>query len=198
VRVTSNFRVFSVGPTPRYTHEHMTISLQLAKEADLPAIVAIMNAAFRGTEAERGWSSEGGYIKATRTSESLLSEEIAEGVHYLLAKDEVTSVLQGCVSLQALSLEKWHLGSLTVDPELQNTGFGRKLLGSAEDYAAMRGARTIEMTVVNIRDALISWYERRGYRLTDETRSFPYGDHRYGTPTRSDLKFVVLEKHLRG
>jgi GNAT superfamily N-acetyltransferase len=156
-----------------------------------------MNAAFRGTEAERGWSIEAGYIVGDRRSESLLSEEIAECARFLLAKDDVTSVLNGCVSLQPLSAEKWYLGSLTVDPAQQNTGFGRELLGAAEDYAALQGARTIEITVVNVRDALISWYERRGYRLTGGTHPFPYGDHRYGTPTRSDLEFVVLERHLR-
>ncbi len=38
------------------------------------------------------------------------------------------------------------------------------------------------MTVVNVREALIAWYERRGYQRTGETRPFPYGDNRYGTP----------------
>ncbi|WP_158942338.1 GNAT family N-acetyltransferase [Granulicella sp. S190] len=175
----------------------MTIPLQPAKETDFPAIIAIMNAAFRGAEGEQGWSVELGFITGERINESLLREEISKGALYLLAKDEVTSDLQGCVSLQAISPEKWYLGSLTVGPALQNTGFGRALLSAAEEYTVKHGARTIEMTVVNVRDTLISWYERRGYRQTGETRPFPYGDHRYGTPTRSDLEFVVLERHLR-
>jgi hypothetical protein len=61
----------------------------------------------------------------------------------------------------------------------------------------MHGAGTIEMTVVNVRKSLISRYQRRGYRLTGKTRPFPYGDDRFGTPTRGDLEFVVLERHLR-
>jgi ribosomal protein S18 acetylase RimI-like enzyme len=175
----------------------MSISLQLAEEIDLPAIVAIMNAAFRGTSAEQSWSVETRYVTGNRTNELLLREEIAAGAQFLLAKEDVTSDLQGCVSLQALSPERWYLGSLTVNPALQNTGLGRKLLRSAEEYAVVHGARTMEMTVVNVRDALISWYERRGYYLTGETRPFPYGDNRFGMPTRNDLEFVVLEKHLR-
>lgn len=171
----------------------MTVALQSATETDLPAIVAIMNAAFRGTE---GWSIEAEYITGERTNESLLSEEIAGGAQYLVAKDDLTSVLNGCVSLKAISPEKWYLGSLTVEPALQKTGFGRTLLGAAEAYASMHGARTIEITVVHVRDALIRWYERRGYRRTGETRPFPYGDDRYGTPKRADLEFVVLERNL--
>ncbi len=137
-----------------------------------------------------------GFITGSRTTESLLREEIAAGARLLLAKDVLTSALQGCVSLRALSSEKWYLGALTVDPALQNAGFGRELLSSAEEYAAVHGARMIEMTVVNVRDALIAWYERRGYHLTGETRPFPYGDDRFGVPTRSDLEFVVLSKSL--
>lgn len=156
-----------------------------------------MNGAFRGAEVEQGWSIEAGYITGNRTDESLLRKEIAGGAHFLLATDGSTPVLQGCVSLQAFSPETWYLGSLTVNPALQNTGFGRRLLHAAEEYATVRGARRIEMTVVNVRDALISWYERRGYRRTGETRPFPYGGNPFGTPTRDDLEFVVLEKRLR-
>jgi len=52
------------------------------------------------------------------------------------------------------------------------------------------------MTVIRQRPELIAWYERRGYRLTGERRSFPYGDERFGQPNRDDLEFVVLEKTL--
>ena len=52
------------------------------------------------------------------------------------------------------------------------------------------------MSVINVREALIAWYLRRGYHKTGETRPFPYGDDRFGTPLRDDLGFVVLEKNL--
>jgi ribosomal protein S18 acetylase RimI-like enzyme len=172
------------------------LSLQLATDSDIPAIVTLMNAAFRGIEAELGWSTEAGYITGARTNETLIYEEIAEGAHFLLLHDPQTAALQGCVSLKALSSEVWYLGSLTVDPALQNSGFGRMLLSAAEDYAFARGARTIEMTVVGIRDTLIAWYERRGYARTGEVRPFPYGDDRFGTPMRDDLDFVVFRKSL--
>ena len=116
----------------------MPLSLQLAKETDLPSIVALMNLAFRGPSTDHSWNVEC-FIKGTRTDESLLREEIAEGAHILLVKDPATSKLQGCVSLHALSPQKWYLGSLTVDPALQNAGFGGQLLRSAEQYAFARG-----------------------------------------------------------
>jgi ribosomal protein S18 acetylase RimI-like enzyme len=85
---------------------------------------------------------------------------------------------------------------LTVRPDLQDRQLGRGLLEAAEAHAAARGARRVRITVVNIRDTLIAWYERRGYVLTGETEPFPYGDLRFGEPQRDDLAFVVLEKAL--
>lgn len=172
----------------------MTLPLELATESDLPAIVELMNAAFRGTDGIRGWSIEADCISGQRTDESLLSEEIAGGALYLLARED--SALKGCVSLEAGTPEKWHMGSLAVRPDAQKTGFGSELLSAAEDYAVKHGARTIEMTVLSVRNALILWYERRGYRRTGELRPFPYGDKRFGTPTRDDLEFMVFEKGL--
>jgi hypothetical protein len=52
------------------------------------------------------------------------------------------------------------------------------------------------MSVVNVRDALIAWYVRRGYHKTGETEPFPYGDDRFGAPLRDDLSFLVLAKDL--
>ena len=172
----------------------MSFSLQPSGPTDLASIATMMNAAFRGTANTKGWSTEEGYITGARTNESLLRDEIAGGAVFLLAKDDETQALRGCVSLQAQTPDKWYLGSLTVDPTLQNAGFGRQLLAAAEEYARQSGALCIEMTVVNLRETLIAWYERRGYRQTGETRPFPYGDDRFGTPTRDDLAFVVLQK----
>ena len=52
------------------------------------------------------------------------------------------------------------------------------------------------MTVIDIRDELIAFYERRGYHRTGILKPFPYGDERFGLPMRDDLRFEVLEKAL--
>ncbi len=71
------------------------------------------------------------------------------------------------------------------------------MIEAAEAEAAARFAATrMEMTVIRQRAELIAWYERRGYRLTGETRPFPLDDPRFGLPRTRDLAFVVLEKPL--
>jgi ribosomal protein S18 acetylase RimI-like enzyme len=87
---------------------------------------------------------------------------------------------------------------LTVRPDRQAAGIGRRLLAAAEKYAAAElGASYLEMTVIGARAELIAWYERRGYARTGERRPFPYGDERFGLPRRPDLDFEVLRKTLR-
>ena len=54
----------------------------------------------------------------------------------------------------------------------------------------------MRMSVINKRDELIAYYERRGYVRTGEVEPFPYGDDRFGQPKVDDLEFVLLSKPL--
>jgi hypothetical protein len=51
--------------------------LQPADAADIPAIVKLMNAAYRGTGPDAGWNSEADFIEGDRTSEAGLRQELA-------------------------------------------------------------------------------------------------------------------------
>ncbi|SOB87123.1 Acetyltransferase (GNAT) family protein [Sphingomonas guangdongensis] len=169
-----------------------------AEDADIPAIVSLLNRAYRGSGAEAGWNSEAGYIAGDRTTEALLRADLLAHPAASLLKwiDPESKETTGCVWLQPLGTGQWYMGSLATDPVRQNAGAGRKLLEAAEQYVRAKGGDRIRITVVNVRDTLIAWYERRGYTLTGETEPFPYDDDRFGTPLRDDLMFVVMEKWL--
>jgi DNA-binding MarR family transcriptional regulator/GNAT superfamily N-acetyltransferase len=171
-------------------------NLQAAVDADVPAIVSLMNRAYRGTGTEAGWNSEADYIAGDRTSEALLREEVAAKPDAALLVWRTPEDVQGCVWLAPLSEGAWYLGSLTVDPRVQNAGLGRQLLAASEQWVRERGGREIRMTVVNVRDSLIAWYARRGFQPNGETEPFPYDDARFGVPKRHDLSFIVLRKQL--
>jgi len=172
--------------------------LQPAVETDYPAIVDLANLAYRGTGESASWNVEAGIIEGQRLNDSLLREELAAkpDAHLLTCRDASDGPLLGTVWLEPKLGSAWYLGLLTVRPDLQNRHIGRRLLAAAEEFAKERGAERIRMTVVNVREALIAWYQRRGYALTGETEPFPYGDARFGKPLRDDLHFVVLQKDL--
>jgi predicted N-acetyltransferase YhbS len=172
------------------------VELKAATEADYPAIVALTNRAFRQTGPEASWNVEG-VIEGDRISEELLREDLAKAPdgHLLIWRDPDGEHV-GHVRLEPAEEGAWYLGLLTVRPDRQDQQLGRRLLTASEDFARERGATRIRMTVVNTRDTLIAWYLRRGYAATGETKPFPYGDDRFGRPTRDDLSFVVLERAI--
>ena len=85
----------------------------------------------------------------------------------------------------------------SVSPALQGGGVGKSVLAEGERIVRDEwGARVMRMTVIDIRNELIAFYERRGYVRTGIYKPFPYGDERFGVPRRPDLRFEVLEKPL--
>lgn len=170
------------------------MSLTPASVADLPALVELVNAAYRGGA---GWTHEADYLEGVRTTlEAITEEHAAQPGALLLYRHGPEAELIGCVRLEPAAEGAWFLGLLSVRPGQQDQGVGRLILEAAETLARERGGRLIRMKVVNIRDTLIAWYGRRGYALTGETQPFPYHDDRFGRPQRDDLCFVVLEKAL--
>ena len=163
--------------------------------ADLPALHALVESAYRGDSARRGWTHEADMLGGQRTDEAGLAEVITDPQqHILLAEQD--NALVGCVQLNAKGDGTAYLGLLAVDPALQASGIGAQLIAACETAARETfGATRMEMTVIDGRTELIAYYQRKGYALTGERRPFPMGDDRFGLPIRQ-LEFVVLEKSL--
>lgn len=176
-----------------------------AVETEFPAIVDLVNSAYRGQGAQAGWTTEAGYIDGQRIDLESLKEDLADSPNAVLLtlRDEDGGPLLGCVWIEpdgevppedAKRGGAWYLGMLTIRPDQQDRQLGRALLAHGEAFAQGLGAKRVRMTVVHLRDTLIAWYQRRGYALTGETKPFPVGE-RFGKPQR-ELSFVVLEKAL--
>jgi GNAT superfamily N-acetyltransferase len=172
--------------------------LQRATEADYPEVIDLANVAYRGIGPAQSWNLETGILEGQRLNDSLLREDLAAkpDARLLIWRDDPSDPLLGTVWLEPQDDGVWYLGLFTIRPELQNRQLGRTLLAAAEDFAKQHGCRRIRMTVLNVRDTLIGWYQRRGYTATGETQPFPYGDERFGKPLRDDLHFIVLEKDI--
>ncbi len=165
---------------------------------DLDDVVELVNLSYRGLSAQAGWTHEHDWIAGPRTTRGGLEGELSAPAVIFGLRD-AAGTLQACVLLDMARsgpARDGYIGMLTVRPDLQDAGLGRRMLAYAEDEARRRGARRARMTVLSIRDSLIAWYERRGYARTGETQPFPYDDDRFGTPRRADLEFVLLEKAL--
>ncbi len=168
---------------------------------ELAEVADLVNAAYRGEGGQVGWTSEAGIVDGRRTTLSALREDLAAANRASILTLREDGRLLACLRLElsyaADGQPVCYVGMLAVHPCAQDRGLGRALLRRAEDAGWSAGARAARMTVVSIRQSLIGWYERQGYRRTGETQQFPYEDARFGTPLRPDLEFVVLEKQLQ-
>ena len=160
---------------------------------DIPALVTLINSAYRGETSKKGWTTEAHLLEGKRTDEEEMTEILQDPKNTILKFTENDKII-GSVLL----VEKGHqlyLGMLTVSPELQNSGIGKKLLAEAEIHAKTLGLSSIIMTVISVREELITWYKRHGYVDTGEKEAFPEsGIH--VTVSAVPLEFIFLEKQL--
>ena len=171
------------------------LRLRDAVPADVPAVVALVESAYRGDASRAGWTTEADMLDGQRVDPVGVGEIVARsGNRVLLA--EVDGRLLACCHLERQG-SACYFGMFSVKPTQQGGGIGRRMIVEAERLARDEWKCTkMEMTVISIRDELIAWYERRGYRRSGVFKPFPYGDERFGIPKRDDLRFELLVKDL--
>ncbi len=169
-------------------------AISIATASDIPAILNLLNSAYRGESSKQGWTTEANLIAGdVRTDANSLAELMAtEGVVFLkfLSAD---NVLTGCVNLQPRA-DKIYLGMFSVSPVQQGGGIGKRILTAAEEYARRQHCSAIFMHVITDRIELIQWYIRRGYVDTGKRIDF----HEDGLTGKhmKPLQFMVLEKKI--
>ena len=187
-----------------------------AEAADVDAVVALVESAYRGEASRAGWTTEADLLDGRRTGADEIAALLADPHSLLLLacrNDNIgddtlpDDTLRVDTTADGTLLASAHVqrrdaiayfGMFAVRPGLQGRGVGRAVLAEAERIARDEWLCTsMRMTVIVQRAALIDWYLRRGYARTGEYAPFPYGDARFGIPRRDDLRFETLAKSLR-
>ena len=170
------------------------MEIQISTEADIGALVALMDSAYRGEVSRNGWTSEGDlFIGDKRTDESTISELMKKPTAVFLKHINEVGEIDACVLLNRKE-NRIYLGMFSVSPTAQGKGLGKKLLAAADDYAREQQCSSIFMTVITVRTELIAWYERHGYKKTGRVLPFPV-DEKFGIP-KQPLEMMVLEKSI--
>jgi ribosomal protein S18 acetylase RimI-like enzyme len=166
-----------------------------ATDADVDELVALIESAYRGDDSRAGWTTEADILEGQRTDPEGVLEVVKSPDSRLMAVERDGRIV-ACCQLEHQG-DHAYFGMFAVSPLLQGAGLGKVIIAEAERQArATWGVREMQMTVISVRDDLIAWYERRGYRRTGRMTPFPYGDERFGVPQRDDLQFELLVKEL--
>jgi len=184
------FKAVAVNPTAGP-------AFRSATDSDIPALVALIESAYRGDSSRTGWTTEADLLQGPRTDPDGVAAVI-HGTGSRMIAVEADGRLVACCQLENRGGHAY-FGMFAVRPGLQGGGLGKQILAEAERFAHQEwGADEMHMTVISAREDLIAYYVRRGYTRTGEMSPFPYGEERVGLPTRDDLRFELLVKELKG
>ena len=106
---------------------------------------------------------------------------------FLLAEEEGTLI--GCVYVEPHG-ERAYLGLLSVDPSRQQSGVGSLLMDAGEEYCTSLACRFMDIKMVNLRQDLTGFYQKRGYV---ETGTSPFPAH---IPIKVPCHFIDMSKPL--
>jgi ribosomal protein S18 acetylase RimI-like enzyme len=170
------------------------LSLRTATKEDSGRIADLVNSAYRGDSSSVGWTNEAELLDGNRINQEEVRTLIeAERSMILLCLDGAEII--GSVHLRKMDSAAY-LGLFVVKPTLQGMGIGKRFMQAAENIAQKEwGIVRMSMTVINRRQELIAYYERRGYRRTGQISPFP-AHAGASIPRVEGLQLEVLEKDL--
>ena len=157
-------------PTDAFTYRN-------AIESDAEALVLLINRAF---EVERP------FFTSERIDLAETLEHFGKGTFILAESGEA---MAGC-NYAELRGDSGYFGLLSIDPQYQGHGLGRKLVERAEEFCRLAGCSVMRIRVLNHRTELPPFYEKLGYTTEgiEEVEQVP--------TARMPYHFIVMEKAL--
>lgn len=101
-----------------------------AADADVPALVTLIESAYRGDSSRAGWTTEADILQGQRTDPDGVREVVeAPGSRLLVVERD--GALIACCQLEHRG-DAAYFGMFAVRPELQGAGLGKVIIAEAE------------------------------------------------------------------
>lgn len=158
-------------------------AIRFATAADLPALVRVINRAYR---------VEAHIFRGERTDAAEVRERLGRPHGCFLVIDatgEPNADLAGTVYVETRG-DRGYFGMLAVDPDRQGTGLGRRLVHAAEAHCRAAGCRFMDIDVVDLRTELPAFYGALGYAAAGAT---PFAD---SSQVYQPVKLILMTKAL--
>ena len=158
----------------------LAISVRRATAADAPALAALVN---------RAYAIETFFVDGDRTNAAEIASQIESSDKGTFIVLEYAGGLAAAVWVETTG-ERGYFGMLSVLPEMQKHGLGKRLVRIAEAMCESAGCDEMTLQIINLREELARWYRSLGYV---ETGTKPY-EHR---EVKQPCHFVQMRKSLR-
>jgi N-acetylglutamate synthase-like GNAT family acetyltransferase len=155
------------------------MKVRTATESDFNSILTLINNAF---QVERFFKNQ------DRLSADDLVSYFKSGTFLV---GEYEGHIVGCVYVE-LHGKRAYFGLLSIDPNRQKTGLGRRLVAAAEEFAREIGAHFMDLRIIHLRTELSVIYSKLGYRVIGTE---PYPQERNHMLTQP-VHFVRMSKEL--
>ncbi|MFW2075306.1 GNAT family N-acetyltransferase [Acinetobacter gerneri] len=170
---------------------------RFALNNDIPNLVRLINNAYRNN-IDKSWTNETQYVSGSRITQDQLFEELNKPGFLLMViegPDTRSKQLIACIGITFYETYA-EIGTFCIDSSFQQAGIGKTLLGRAEQFLQIYNSniKAINMYVLNVREELIQYYERRGYKKTGLIEDYPL-DANLGMPLL-DLNLIEMQKTL--
>lgn len=198
----------------------LPIALRAAAESDVPAIHALVEAAYRGSpDGEDGWTTEAHLLMGTRTTADEVRANVADPASEVLVATVVETEPAGAAAAAEPAgaaaasgprlaagevVGTVHLrheadvaefGMFAVSPRVQSRGVGSQLVRGADRLVRDRwGLSRMRLTVIGHRQDLTAWYLRLGFVATGEVEPFPGAAT--STPLVDGIEMQVLVREI--
>lgn len=153
------------------------LRFRVAADADVEALVGVINVAFR---------VELPFLDGQRVDREKVREFMRTG-KFLLAED--AGELVGCVYVEVRK-DRGYVGLLSVIPQRQGSGLGRKLMDAAENSFREAGCAGVDLRVISQRTPLPAFYRHLGYV---ETGTAPFAPC---VPAKVPGHYILMSKSL--
>jgi GNAT superfamily N-acetyltransferase len=155
---------------------------RLAREGDLRSITDLINRAF---------ANDNIFLLKERITLERVSAYLQKG-NFLLLEEE--GQLVGLRYVEFLANERAYVGLLSVDPDKQRLGLGRRLHEASEQFCREHGCKVIEGMVINLNKKVLERNRRLGYEVVGivSSENFP----EYAGQVNGPWHFIKIEKLL--
>lgn len=170
------------------------LNFRVASADDAAELQQLIQVAFRAEDSRQGWIADMALNRRFTVGIAQIEKAATEpDSDFLVASDSAGNTV-ATIGVSKQEPDHARIFMLAVDRRHQQGGLGRQVLAYAEEYCQRNwGVTRLGLDALSTRHELISWYLRRGYQKTGETKPFPreaYSD----LELPEDLCFVQFEK----